>query len=75
MDQQRTLSHPGDATRFVPNVCRHATAVVVDRQRDGTVRVGELDGDAIGIGVASDIRQRLLRDAVEHDLGVLADRG
>jgi hypothetical protein len=58
----------------VPDVSRNATAVVVDGQRDDAVGTRELDDHARGVGVARDVGQRLLGDAVDHDLGVIAER-
>jgi hypothetical protein len=43
MDQQRAFAHAGDAARLGAEVERDATAIVVDGQRDGAGRMGELE--------------------------------
>jgi hypothetical protein len=55
VDEQRALSHAGDAARLVPDAARHATTVVVDGQHHHAGGMGQLDAHALGLCVAGDV--------------------
>ena len=73
-DQQGTLAHPADAARgILGRVPAHADAGVVDEQLDLAVDGREGDVGLFRLRVADDVRQRLLRDAVDDELGIRAE--
>ena len=50
-------------------------AVVADRQLEAGTTAPEADADVLSVGVAHDVRERLLRDAVGDELGLGLDVG
>ncbi len=74
-DQQGTFAHaPDSAGGILGGVRTNTDAVVVDHQLDLLLVGGERHVRLRGLGVADDIGQRLLCDAVDHQLGVRTQR-
>ncbi len=70
-DHRRPLAHAADA-RAGHRVAEPG-AVVGHAQHDRVLLAPHLDRDARALAVAERVRERLLRDAVQHQLGVRVD--
>jgi hypothetical protein len=72
-DEQRSFAHAPQTTILFRRAGEAAT-VIGDAEDDTTGPGVEVDGHLTGCGVASDVRQALLRDAVHGELRLRRER-
>src|ERR1700761_709189 len=75
VDQEGALAHAADAEAAVGLVEGEATAVVEDVDLALPRPVAQRHGAVLGTGVARGVRERLLGDPVDDQLGIVAEVG